>query len=197
MSTFDRRRTPTEADPFVREIRDRLLNDSASLFAPTLTDDDLIICGSYRRQAEDVGDLDFVVITSMSLTEYGWDWLHVTEKKANGWVTIGGDRMFADVWRVPPESAGAMALFLTGPADWNIYTRQRATAQGMVLNQYGLHTAVENPAPGKPPLPGDRLDVPVDVDWHGQEARIFDMLGIPWMAPPDRNTWTHHVGARR
>lgn len=155
MSTYDRRRTPEEAWRFANIVGAELHGFG---LAP-------IWAGSLRRGNVAVGDLDGIVVTDQPLSEQIWpSWIEkATAKKAHGWKEIEGHgRMMIDLWACPPESVGAMLLFLTGPAEMNVWMRNRAIDFGWMLTQYGLFEAVEKTKKsGKVErVCGKRLDTP-------------------------------------
>ena len=96
-------------------------------------------CGSYRRGAQMIGDIDFVVIPKEGVTlpqmlppNEGINW--VGDNKAQ--VVIDGEKV--DFKVTTPDAWGATILYFTGPADFNIKYRWMAKKRGMKLNEYGL-----------------------------------------------------------
>lgn len=81
------------------------------------------ICGSIRRKAKIVHDIDLLVIDEK---------MHGTLSKTE----YKGIPM--QLYFVKPECEGAGLLFLTGPANFNISLRRAAKIQGLKLNRYGL-----------------------------------------------------------
>lgn len=171
MSTFDRRRTPLEAAPFVQAV----IADFAEVGAPRP-----LVMGSLRRygsaqphKVDGVGDLDVIVVsprqemldgtytpplTEMTLPSY----LKVTPKKAYGWRMLGDDRMMVDGWWCPDDSVGPFAMFLTGPPGLNVVMRQISQQAGLMLTQYGLFEPVKAPTRRYPDRvkTGRRVDEP-------------------------------------
>jgi len=171
VSTFDKRRTPLEAAPFVQAV----LGD----FAEVGTTRPLVM-GSIRRygtekphKIDGVGDLDVIVVVQPEETLMGVEhppltevslpsYLKVTPRKAYGWRSIDDDRMMVDGWWCPAESVGAFAMFLTGPAHLNVVMRQISVAANLMLTQYGLFEPVKAPTKTYPDRvkPGKRVDDP-------------------------------------
>jgi DNA polymerase (family X) len=128
-------------------------------------------CGSLRRFAETIGDIDIVVVaaaaepvmealTQMVLVERV---LGRGERKTSV-VTRRG--MQVDLRVVEPQQVGAALLYFTGSKGHNIKLRMRALARGLTLNEYGL-AEVEG---GK-------------VVASESEADIYAALGLPWIPP--------------
>lgn len=128
-----------QAEQYVEQIR-----RSHSLIVP---------CGSYRRKADTSNDLDIAV-----LLEDG-DGFHelALQIAANLGATIqrGGNSLVVmhtpaghqiDLYRTEPWHEGAMVLFLTGSAQFNIKMRAKAKRMGYRLNQYGLWSADDSRA---------------------------------------------------
>lgn len=102
------------------------------------------ICGSIRRQVQQVNDIDMVV-DSPPLAVL--DILHKRQNKIR--VVSSGERVMVIVLDKIPynfywahESEwGAMVLFLTGSSKFNIKCRAKAKERNLKLNQYGLWRA--------------------------------------------------------
>ena len=132
--------------------------------------DKMMACGSYRRGAQMIGDIDFVVILKegYSLPEIlpanqGVNW--VGDQKAQ--VIIDGEKV--DFRVTTPEAWGATILYFTGPADFNIKYRWMAKKRGLKLSEYGL------------------FDRNTDKYIAGKtENDIFTAMGRPYRDPADR-----------
>jgi len=142
------------------------------------------VCGSIRRGKEEIGDVDIVVsdfsILSSALSALATmghfgrpgngNFQKMTAKapeeaKNLDYLIMGVQFNFR---KATPEQWGAMVLYLTGDAKFNVGMRIIAKNQGYKLNQYGL--------------------------WHGEtciagkeERQIFDALGVEWYDPSKRD----------
>jgi DNA polymerase (family 10) len=103
---------------------------------------DVTPCGSYRRGAPAIGDLDIAVHTP-NFEETATQII----TGLNATVQRGGSKMKVlitpnghqiDLYHTLPEFMGAMLLFLTGSARHNMKMRAKAKHRGLRLNQYGL-----------------------------------------------------------
>ncbi|KAF7719400.1 Uncharacterized protein PECH_004895 [Penicillium ucsense] len=164
----------------------------------------VIIGGSYRRGSPDSGDVDLLVTEPGSnlqqiravvldtvipkLFESGYLQVGLQTSRRNGegskWQ--GASKLpGSDVWRrldllfVPGEEFGAALLYFTGNDIFNRSLRLLARKKGMCLNQRGLFTDVMRRGPAK--VNKGRLLEGRD------ERRIFELLGVPWRAPEQRN----------
>jgi DNA polymerase (family 10) len=128
-------------------------------------------CGSLRRFAETIGDVDVVVaaddpapvmeaLLSLPLVDRV---LGRGESKTSV-VTRRGTQV--DLRVVAPEQLGAAQLYFTGSKGHNIKLRQRALARGWTLNEYAL----------------SELDSGKVVA-RETEAEIYRALDLPWIPP--------------
>lgn len=137
-------------------------------------------CGSLRRFAETVGDVDVVVaaatrdraapvmdaLVSMSVV----DRVLGRGDTKTSIVTRRGTQV--DVRVVAEEELGAARLYFTGSKGHNIKLRQRALTRGWTLNEYAL-SEIEG---GK-------------VIARETEEQIYGALGLPFIAPVLREDW--------
>jgi DNA polymerase (family X) len=128
-------------------------------------------CGSLRRFAETIGDVDVVVAASdpAPVMEALVSLPAVERVLGRGdsktsVVTHRGTQI--DLRVVKPEQLGAALLYFTGSKGHNIELRQRAIARGFTLNEYALSEAE-----------GGRI-----VASETEEA-IYAALGLPWIPP--------------
>jgi DNA polymerase (family 10) len=128
-------------------------------------------CGSLRRFAETVGDVDVVVATTdaaavmealvgMSVV----DRVLVRGDAKTSVVTRRGTQI--DVRAVAARELGAALLYFTGSKGHNIKLRQRALARGWTLNEYALSE-----------IKGGAI-----VASETEEA-IYAALGLAWIPP--------------
>ena len=144
------------------------------------------LAGSLRRGAETVGDIDLVVLAS-SLDAVR---LPKTVKKRSGGakyrrydtVTEEGNTIGVDIWLCESEQQlGAFLWYATGPAELNVWMRQRAKQRGLTLTQYGV--ALRTVAV-KQPKANCRTEESV--------ARLLEM---PYLTPQERQIWREKVPA--
>jgi len=122
---------------FPRAKADKIVKKVEKHLKPYVVD--MMACGSYRRGAQMIGDIDFVLILKpgYELPEVlpaneGINW--VGNKKAQ--VIIDGEKV--DFRVTTPDAWGATILYFTGPADFNIKYRWMAKKKGLKLSEYGL-----------------------------------------------------------
>jgi DNA polymerase (family X) len=128
-------------------------------------------CGSLRRFAETVGDIDVVVAASdATAVMEAFVSMVVVER-----VLVRGDAKTSVVTRrgtqidlrsVAAPELGAAQLYFTGSKGHNIKLRQRALLRGWTLNEYAL-SEVDG---GK-------------VVASETEEQIYAALGLPWIPP--------------
>jgi DNA polymerase (family X) len=128
-------------------------------------------CGSLRRFAETVGDVDIVVATTdadaaieallaMNLVDH----VLVRGEAKTSVVTHRGTQI--DVRIVAQRQLGAAQLYFTGSKGHNIKLRQRAMARGWTLNEYALSDSESGRL-----IAGET------------EEQIYAALGVAWIPP--------------
>lgn len=176
MSTYDRKRLVYDVKPFADLAVPAFEQTVVSFLGEAPIQ--VALMGSLRRaihgEAVEIGDLDLMVTCPAEDAVHSFldldlpKWLTVTEKKAHGWLSLPdapAERMMIDAWWCPWSSVGPFSLFLTGPAEWNVWMRQvtnRASGGRLMLTQYGLFEAVVKPTKTYPDrrVPGARVDTP-------------------------------------
>lgn len=145
------------------------------------------ICGSIRRQRPfDVGDIDIVVERPVADAVLAVrDWAVRTGKKFRSESKNLNNSSKIAMFRVQEipftfsgasdKEWGATTLALTGSLLFNVIMRGEAKKQGYKLNPTGLWLGEERIA-GK------------------DEHQIFDVLGLEWVEPKDRNLTTANKG---
>jgi DNA polymerase (family 10) len=128
-------------------------------------------CGSLRRFAETVGDLDVVVAaTDPAPVMDAFVALPAVERvlgRGESKTTAVTRRgLQIDLRVVAPHQLGAALVYFTGSKGHNIELRQRALARGMTLNEYALSM-----------VDGGRVVA------SATEAEIYAALGLPWIPP--------------
>lgn len=122
--------------------------------------------GSFRRQAQMVGDLD-IVVQAKSLSEIVLPDIcfeRLGEQASHGIVDLGGQPLGVDIWCATPCQWGAFLWYITGSKELNVIMRQKAKAQGLKLSQFGL------------------FDSKAQID-DGSERGVSDALGMNWIDP--------------
>jgi DNA polymerase (family 10) len=159
-------------DPYVKALK--------ILAKGTACIDKYEICGSYRRLANLVSDLDLLVTLSdpskpESIREF-YSKIQLAypnhEIKAQGdlkFMIMLDGKVHLDVKVVPAESWGSALMHFTGSKVENIRLRSKASRMNLKLNEYGLWTEDEiNLAEGK------------------DEREIYELLKEQYKAPWER-----------
>ena len=85
-----------------------------------------------------------------------------------------------DLFFVPWEERGAASIHFTGNDVFNRSLRLLAKKKNMRLNQRGLYEEVlRGPA-------GDKVTTGIHIAGQS-ERQIFEILGVPWRIPEERN----------
>jgi len=125
--------------------------------------------GSFRRQAQMVGDLD-IVVQADSLSEIVLPDIYferLGEQASHGIVDLNSEPLGVDIWCATPSQWGAFLWYITGSKELNVIMRQKAKAKGLKLSQFGL------------------FDGAIQVD-DGTEIGVASALGMDWIEPIDR-----------
>ncbi len=150
----------------------------------------VVVCGSYRRMKETVGDVDLLVATAApeSVMKRFADYPEIDEVVASG-PTRASARLASglqvDLRVVPEESFGAALVYFTGSKAHNIALRRIAQEYRQKLNEYGLF------AMGKSGRKTGRLVA------GGSEDAVYTALGLPWIPPELREDAGEIEAARR
>lgn len=166
----DRRTPVARARPLAERLVDELkLVDSVQ---------DVLFCGSLRRMAETVGDIDItvaatrpdVVMAAVRALPAVHEIVVSGDTKTSFLTAAGasGASLQVDVRVVAPDQFGSATLYFTGSKAHNIELRQRAIDRGWLLNEYGL------------------LDAEGAVIASRTEAEIYQALGLAFVPPPMR-----------
>jgi DNA polymerase (family 10) len=130
-------------------------------------------CGSLRRFAETVGDIDIVVAAAAGAATTVMDALVAMSfvdrvlgrgESKTSVVTRRGTQI--DLRVVAPHQLGAAQLYFTGGKGHNIKLRQRALARGWTLNEYALSE-----------IEGGKIIA------SETEEQIYQALGLPFIRP--------------
>ena len=129
-------------------------------------------CGSLRRFAETIGDVDLVVSASAADEVMKAVVGHPLAKEVVGSGTtktsiLTHAGMQVDVRVVTSDQYGAALVYFTGSKSHNVALRQRAIDRGYLLNEYGL-------------FEGEKLIASVT------EEAVYKALDLPFIPPPLR-----------
>ena len=161
------RRTPiAEAMP----IANRLVRDIEGIEGVERAE----YCGSLRRFAETVGDIDITVaalegepvMEAVRTHPLAADIVAAGETKTS---ILSREGLQVDVRVVAPDQFGAATLYFTGSKSHNIVLRQRAIVRGMLLNEYGLFAEDQTVA-------------------SRSEEEIYAALDLAYIEPPLRES---------
>lgn len=152
------------------------------------------ICGSYRRQSPNSGDIDILfyntlsneddekffleIMRTLNSKKFLKDHLTDPEKvttKYMGFCRLPRKKVCRriDMRCIKYSSLPAALLYFTGSGDFNKNMRKFALKKGYTINEYGIYKLNENREKG--PL------VPVKT-----EEDIFKVLGLEYIEPKDR-----------
>jgi DNA polymerase (family 10) len=128
-------------------------------------------CGSLRRFAETIGDIDVVVAASdpapVMEALVSMSWVERVLARGESKTSVVSQRgTQVDLRVVAAHQLGAALLYFTGAKGHNIKLRQRALARGLTLNEYAL-SEIEG---GK-------------VVASETEEQIYAALDLPWIPP--------------
>ena len=154
----------------------------------------LIICGSYRRQSVNSGDIDILLYhkdivnkTQMDSCQYLTNFLNVLIKNKflQDHLTINGNTKYMgfckyennpvrriDIRFIPTECLGASKLYFTGSGDFNKNMRSFALKQNYTINEYGIFK-----------INDDKNKTIVKTN---TEKDIFNILGLEYVEPINR-----------
>jgi len=150
----------------------------------------VVVCGSYRRMKDTVGDVDVLAATSEpeAVMKRFADYPEVEELVASG-PTRASARLASglqvDLRVVPEESFGAALVYFTGSKAHNIALRRIAQERRLKLNEYGLFAA------GKSGRETGRLVA------GESEGSVYEALDLPWIPPELREDAGEIEAARR
>ena len=154
--------------PTLLEVAKEVAKEASAAWLPVA--DEVFVCGSIRRRCDVVSDVDLLIVAEAGSFESlphppGW---HVTPKTCNRWLRD----VWVEGWLVRPEVVGPAMVFLTGPADLNVFMRRKALKMGMQLSQHGLVKRTRK----------ERVD-------SNTEESVFEVLELPYLHPWERQTW--------
>jgi DNA polymerase/3'-5' exonuclease PolX len=151
---------------------------------------DFTFCGSWRRGAEFVGDLDVVCLSESLFTPSLWDdGIHLPDlpgltyqrqgpRIAAAELALPDGPLHIDYFQFRPESRGPALVALTGPQELCRYTRVRAKYRcrpSLALSQEAL-----------------KIRETGEVLPCASEEAVYLALGMPYESPEERQRWAAH-----
>lgn len=104
------------------------------------------VAGSYRRQAETIGDIDILVGGTIdkiqfksSIQKTFAEITFLADGETKMAFVVFPENLQVDIRFVADESYGSALLYFTGSKDFNVKMRKIAIEKGCLLNEYGLH----------------------------------------------------------
>jgi len=127
---------------FQRQTVEKVNNEISALLGEFCSQ--YILCGSYRRNLNTIGDMDYVLVVDHGKNNIS-DKAHELKDKITSnskrsiieYPTEEGNIQI-DFYSASNEDFGAQVLTWTGSKDFNIRCRGMAKRLGFKLNQYGL-----------------------------------------------------------
>ncbi len=149
---------------------------------------EVVVCGSFRRMKETVGDLDLLVTSEApDAVMAGFsNYPEVKEMLASGPTRASAllaSGLQVDVRVVPKESFGAAMHYFTGSKAHNIAVRRIAQAKGLKINEYGVFRETKGGT-------GRRVA-------GATEASVFEAVGLRFIPPELREDAGEIEAARR
>jgi DNA polymerase/3'-5' exonuclease PolX len=148
---------------------------------------DFTFCGSWRRGAESVGDLDVVCLSESLFTPSlfedgirlpslpGLTYQRRGPRIAAAEFALPDGPLHIDYFQFRPESRGPALLALTGPYSWNRYARSRAKYRcrpSLALSQEAL-----------------KIRETGEVLPCATEEAVYLALDLPYETPEERQRW--------
>src|SRR3989344_5561154 len=170
----------------VEAIKDKL--ESSGLFGK------IMVCGSYRRMQETVGDIDLLATAkdskkAMEVFVNLREARYVAEHGETRSEIRLSNKMQVDLRVVPDKSWGAALQYFTGDIAHNIKLRKIAIEKGLKLSEYGIFLAKKPLAPALSPWKergrkGEGMT----------EEQVYKALGMDWI-PPEMRTDSGEIEA--
>jgi DNA polymerase (family 10) len=162
----------TSAGRFLLPHAQKLAGEISQYLRDTSGVERVTAAGSLRRGRETVGDIDLLVTGPDPTPALDRFIAHPAVSQVLGQgankasAVVGLQKIQIDVRALPRESYGAAMQYFTGSKEHNVALRQRALAQGLTLNEYGLFRLEDNAR-----VAGE------------DEDGIYNRLGLPPIAP--------------
>ena len=135
-----------------------------------MNDLDFFVCGSVRRDEEEVGDVDLIVVGEFPSSDKYCE--RFRESGGNKTRTYNYHTRQINMWITKPHLLGAAVLYATGSGKFNQRLRQMCIRKGLKLSQNGLVTR----------------DKKAELIAGSTEKGIFNKLGLKYIPPPYRDS---------
>lgn len=161
---------------YIQVLTEQIADDNPGL--------EFVFCGSWRRGADPVGDLDVVCFTEGQFTPTLFDdgvtlpslpeltFQRTGPRLAAAEFQLEDGPLHVDFFQFRPESRGCALLALSGPASLNQMMRARAKRCGYALSQEALKIRDT----------GERLPTP-------DERSVYKRLHMRYETPAERQRW--------
>ncbi len=148
------------------------------------------VAGSLRRWKETIGDVDILcvasdpaaVMTAFRALPQVASILGAGETKSS---VVLANGLQVDLRVVEAQNWGAALQYFTGSKEHNVAVRELAQKQGWSLNEYGLTATGEGSAAA-----GEQR-------FFGEEAELYEFLGLAWVPPELRENRGEVQAARK
>lgn len=166
---------------------------------------EVIICGSYRRQTPNSGDIDMLIlhpdlITTTDIQHHEVNFLplliekltkkkllmaHLTEHGLTKYMglcqlTSRSKKRRIDIRFIAYESKGAAMLYFTGSGTFNEIMRAEALKKKYTINEYGIyHATVSGGKKNRKVIKGELVKTQTEKD-------IFNIIGKKYVEPQNR-----------
>jgi DNA polymerase (family 10) len=148
------------------------------------------VAGSLRRWKETIGDVDILcvaadpaaVMTAFRALPQVASILGAGETKSS---VVLANGLQVDLRVVEAQNWGAALQYFTGSKEHNVAVRELAQKQGWSLNEYGLTATGEGSAAA-----GEQR-------FFGEEAELYEFLGMAWVPPELRENRGEVQAARK
>lgn len=142
--------------------------------------------GSFRRQEETIGDLDFLAVSKKPQELIHYFVSHPQTKKilaegdTKGSIILEGDQQI-DLRVVKADEWGAALQYFTGSKEHNVHLRTIAREKGLTINEYGVFKLTKDKEKGKK-VAGKT------------EEEVYSALGLQFI-PPEMRTDSGEIAA--
>jgi len=174
------------------EILGKTMLEIINVYGFEEKDASLEIVGSYRRGAEDSGDIDVIITTKCPQIFILWIDKLIKSKVILEVLSRGPSKCLVmaqipgvkcvrrvDFLYSPPDEYAFSILYFTGSKEFNTAMRMRALEYGLTLNEHGFHHMVQG-------TNGRKVKGPKLTKEFNDEKTIFEHLEMVWKEPHER-----------